>query len=984
MNFRRICYNCMKEKPDNDNSCPYCGFDNNKYNPAQNDLPPLTILNHRYIIGRSLGSGDLGITYIAMVLYLQKVVAIKELFPVKISHRELNNSISVDEKNRECFEKNKKRLLQEAGVLTMLNEKDHEGVVRVDEYFEDNQTAYIVMEYLEGISLKEEVSRRKITLEETLSLMEPVITSLSKINKFDVVHMGVRPDNIMVLKNGNTKLLDFGGDIIRFFNNNNFDFFKMAFIPPELCIENGKIGSWTDVYAVAATIYFCLTGIKPADLMARKKGEKIIRPSIKNALLSSRTDAVIIKALEVEPADRYQTMESFWSALISQRKNKIGLLQEVFLGVAILAGVGFFLMKGKNSGQSKSSFFYRAEIKEGSGSGNYKAGEIVTIEADAAEEGYEFNKWQVIDGDVHLLDISSKKTDFIMPEEDIEVVADYEQLEYQLNVNNGYGSGLYKCGSQITIVAEEADGYTFSGWEAEGITLTSKDKEQNVLTIQMPAHSVTLSARYDMVYCQVQVQGGSGTGNYQVGEKVMINAEDAKEGYEFSGWKVNRGNVYLSDPFSMNAYFIMPKEDVNIKAEYRQLEYELKINNGNGSGSYHFGETVSLSADLEKDSMKFSHWTVDKGSLTISDLHLMKISFRMPAEDLTLTIHYKKDEEIKKEEDKDVQTREEIQETFDLSRFVGGDYHSLLSDNSDLTIINENSKETKIGNENVIVTARNDGIITRIRLDAGESIFCVENIGAFMKPSKLISMLEQKGYVEGNKSEDGKWRIFLNEKKGRFLMFKIKNKKISHIYYGMTGYMPVKQKESEKDIYSIDFSKASTIDGWETGFSPKDFLESVKSVYIAAYMDDYTYGSSGTLPPCMDEVISSDRLISRALWDLGMTDQTPGGETIHTLPKYLLSHGFENIFYTEASNLKPGDIVFLSYKNDFDRIEHPFVVVSYDENTNTIYKYDLYIYNADEKINNRVEQPFKELYRYDNPDSSVAIIGVYRIWSEDF
>ena len=211
MDFKKICYNCMKEKEQVGGYCPHCGFKNEDYKYPSNYLRPLTPLNGKYLLGRALGAGGFGITYVALDLHLQVVVAIKELYLKKISIREESRTISVNSKDKTLFEDNKKRFLQEARVLAMFNEKDNEGVVMVKDHFEENNTAYIVMEYLDGLTLKELVKKKKLSFEQVRNLFEPVCHALTKIHQFGVVHLDVSPDNIMIMDNNRAKLLDFGG-----------------------------------------------------------------------------------------------------------------------------------------------------------------------------------------------------------------------------------------------------------------------------------------------------------------------------------------------------------------------------------------------------------------------------------------------------------------------------------------------------------------------------------------------------------------------------------------------------------------------------------------------------------------------------------------------------------------------------------------------------------------------------------------------------
>ena len=321
MDFKKICYNCMKEKEQVGGYCPHCGFKNEDYKYPSNYLRPLTPLNGKYLLGRALGAGGFGITYVALDLHLQVVVAIKELYLKKISIREESKTISVNSKDKTLFEDNKKRFLQEARVLAMFNEKDNEGVVMVKDHFEENNTAYIVMEYLDGFTLKELVKKNRLTFEQVRSLFEPVCHALTKIHQFGVVHLDVSPDNIMIMDNNRAKLLDFGGaKTIGAKDEHDIIAFKRGYAPPEQYMENGRLGQWTDVYATAATMYYCLTGVKPIDSMERKAGAELEKPTKLGAKISSALEAVILKAMEIDPSKRYQTMEEFWDALNNKKK----------------------------------------------------------------------------------------------------------------------------------------------------------------------------------------------------------------------------------------------------------------------------------------------------------------------------------------------------------------------------------------------------------------------------------------------------------------------------------------------------------------------------------------------------------------------------------------------------------------------------------------------------------------------------------------
>ena len=390
MDLKKICFNCMKEKPSVGGYCPHCGFSNEEYRPAENQLPPLTPLNGKYVLGRALGAGGFGITYIAYDTHLQVVVAIKELFLKHIAHRSQTRTISVEAKDRERFEENKKRFLQEARVLAMFNENENEGVVIVKDHFEENRTAYIVMEYLAGQTLKQKAGGQRQPLSQVRTWMDPVCHALSKIHQFGVVHLDVSPDNIMILDDGRAKLLDFGG-AKHFSAPNEHDIvaFKRGYAPPEQYTENGRIGPWTDVYAAAATMYYCLTGVKPTDAMERRAGAELRKPSEMGVRLPRQTEEALLRALELRPEDRFQSMDAFRHALDVREKKKSR--KPLFLGIGLLAAalaVGGALVLRSRTQQVKTDTQNEAEeagsaaavSQEAAGSQSGSAGDAASAE----------------------------------------------------------------------------------------------------------------------------------------------------------------------------------------------------------------------------------------------------------------------------------------------------------------------------------------------------------------------------------------------------------------------------------------------------------------------------------------------------------------------------------------------------------------------------------------------------------------------------
>ena len=348
MDFKKFCIHCMHEKTSVGGKCPHCGNENESYAQNPEHLAPTTPLNGKYLLGKALGQGGFGITYIALDTHLQVPVAIKELYLKNICRRQPDHTVSIAANDQYIFEENRKRFLQEARVLAMFNEKDSEGIVNVRDHFEENGTAYIVMEYLDGITLRQYVKGKgKLSFEESKAIIDSVGHALMKIHEFGVIHKDVGPDNIMVIKGNQVKLLDFGGATnMHKKDSDELISFKRGYAPPEQYVQNGRIGPWTDIYALAATMYFCLTGVKPPDAMERKAGTELKLPSKMGVKISSKMEAVLMTAMEMMPSKRYHTVEDFFNAMSSQSKKPNKILWAVLGVVAVIAVALIFALGG--------------------------------------------------------------------------------------------------------------------------------------------------------------------------------------------------------------------------------------------------------------------------------------------------------------------------------------------------------------------------------------------------------------------------------------------------------------------------------------------------------------------------------------------------------------------------------------------------------------------------------------------------------------
>ena len=306
-----FCPNCMAKISAGDTKCPVCGGNVNVQNAAH-QLPVNTILNGRYIIGKVLGEGGFGITYLGYDLQTDTKAAIKEYFPSGISYRFSGQSRTVsiqDKGSSEQFAKGKERFLGEA--RTVYRFRDEENIVNVLDFFSENNTVYIVMEYIEGVSLGQYLSQngRVGDFDELYKILRPVMVSLDHVHKAGLIHRDISPSNLMIDMNGTVKLLDFG--TARSMSEDGEKslsvVLKHGFAPMEQYKTHGKQGAWTDVYALCATMYKLLTGQTPVSAMDRMDSEMPL-PSALGVKISPAQEEVLFKGLALPVKDRIQTV----------------------------------------------------------------------------------------------------------------------------------------------------------------------------------------------------------------------------------------------------------------------------------------------------------------------------------------------------------------------------------------------------------------------------------------------------------------------------------------------------------------------------------------------------------------------------------------------------------------------------------------------------------------------------------------------------
>ncbi len=308
-----LCINCMQGIT-NHGVCPICGFAESNYTPALNHLPPRSILAGKYMLGKVLGEGGFGITYLGIDLNLDFRVAIKEYYPTGLVTRESHTTTCLTPfqgEKLQFYQKGKDGFITEARNLAKY--RTMSGIVSVNDFFQENGTAYIVMEYIEGVTFKNYCASigGKMPSDQVFSLMNSVIRSMSAVHQSGVIHRDISPDNIMMSTSGELKILDFGAarSFLESGNKSLSVMLKPGYAPEEQYRSKGQQGPWTDVYSMCATIYKVITGITPDEACERLIEDTLQPPSALGFPIAPQKEAVLMRGLAVKQTDRLQSMD---------------------------------------------------------------------------------------------------------------------------------------------------------------------------------------------------------------------------------------------------------------------------------------------------------------------------------------------------------------------------------------------------------------------------------------------------------------------------------------------------------------------------------------------------------------------------------------------------------------------------------------------------------------------------------------------------
>ena len=321
----RVCMRCMNPLNDGSEFCALCGSNSTDVKNKAHQLECGSILAGTYLVGLALGQGGFGITYLGYDLNLNIKVAIKEYYPEGCVTRDIGTKtlvVTLAQEKAEWFESGKTKFMNEAKMLA--NFSGDSGIVNVRNFFHENGTAYIVMDYVEGETLKQYAERRggRIPADELLRQFKPLFASIMRIHEVNLLHRDISPDNIMLRPDGTLTLLDFGAarQMSTMGEHSNTINVKHGFAPEEQYRTRGEQGPWTDVYALCATIYKLATGITPPNALDRAMQEaRLVPPNQLGAAFTPQQEEALMHGLMIRATERTKNAHQLFEELYTEK-----------------------------------------------------------------------------------------------------------------------------------------------------------------------------------------------------------------------------------------------------------------------------------------------------------------------------------------------------------------------------------------------------------------------------------------------------------------------------------------------------------------------------------------------------------------------------------------------------------------------------------------------------------------------------------------
>ena len=323
MSSTNLCLNCLE--PSSTKPCHECGWSYGDEPENPSVLPPGTLLDKHFRLAKSLGQGGFGITYLAWDETMRIRSAIKEYLPqdFALRSRDAQTVKPNNSKNKDNFSLGRENFLKEYRMLGRFI--NNPGIVRVRDFFEENGTAYMVMDYVDGRSLKEYLAENEGQLpwDEAVGIMIPVLDALRAVHQEidtegePMLHRDIAPDNIYITNEKQVKLLDFGA--ARYASGEHSRslsvVLKEGYAPEEQYRRKGKQGPWTDVYSCGATLYHMITGELPDIALDRLEDDELQTPSELGIEIPNVSEEALMLALKVRRRDRMQSVEELLEVL---------------------------------------------------------------------------------------------------------------------------------------------------------------------------------------------------------------------------------------------------------------------------------------------------------------------------------------------------------------------------------------------------------------------------------------------------------------------------------------------------------------------------------------------------------------------------------------------------------------------------------------------------------------------------------------------
>ena len=487
------------------------------------------------------------------------------------------------------------------GELDYARHLEHPGLPKIYDIFLAEGCVWIAMEYLEGKTLGEYIASKdgRLSVEETIQILLPIMQSLEKIHKAGIIHRDISPDNIKFAEDGVLKLYDFGGAKLEKGDAaSKVVYMKPGYTPLEQYSANGNQGPWTDVYAMAATMYYCISGKRLPEAPDRsvRKNQSLFEAG--NVKVSKQIEKVLSKALELYYEDRYQTMEEFSKALQEKDNRKKFVIPGITVGAVLVIGVSgvLFATRGKQDKKGKEIVEATAINETGRQTETAKAGETEkqTEAVPVKETGRQTETAKTKESKIQTEEAKAKET-----EKQTETAKETEKQKktYQITVAGGSGSGKHAEDDKIILKADDRtdEGYEFVSWKITTGSVKIEDSTAAKTTALVLNSDAEIEAEYQET-AEKLVEDGDllfyGKGKYKEAVSKYQKAADRGNGmaqerlgqcYK-NGWGVAQSTEKAIEWWTKAAY------QGNVMAQ------------SNLAGSYLYGDGV------EKDSKKAAEW----------------------------------------------------------------------------------------------------------------------------------------------------------------------------------------------------------------------------------------------------------------------------------------------------------------------------------------------------------------------------------------